>query len=240
MAITIEQMKDHKFQKLLDLAIQVDNSFNGETKGNKIIDDCEMSVFLAQVETNGLGNEYEEFLKINKQTSNTEEVVDSTNKKEKEKFNVDEAYTKVTQLEKNVKAAKTKVNNLREKLKELENTPNYKEKYQEKGRKIGSWILGGGCALATVVSTLKACGDAEGALTLLIGAPTSYGAAFVGALIGLGIGTAVYKMSKSDDEEKAYNDNRNNQIEKVRKDLKDAKIQLRNCELELQDFNDNM
>ena len=121
MAITIQQMKDPKFQKLRDVAIQVDNSFNGKTKGNNIIDDCEMSVFLAQVKANGLGNEYKEFLKINKQTSNTVEVVDSTNKKEK--FNVDAACTKVIQLENNVKAAKKKVNYLRKKLKELENTP---------------------------------------------------------------------------------------------------------------------
>lgn len=229
MAITIKQMKDPKFQKLRDLAIQVDNSFNGKTKGNKIIDDCEMSVFEAQVEANGLGNEYKEFLK---QTSNTAEVVDSTDKKEK--FNVDEAYTKLTRLEKNVQAAKAKVNNLREKLKELENTPNDRQKYQKTGGNIGA-VTGGVAGFALTVATF---GGAPA--VVMAGLCFGVATACLGGDIGIKIGDAVYDMFKSDDEEKAYNDKLKNQIEKVMKDLKDAEQQLKKSELELQHFNNNI
>ena len=237
MSFTIASIQN---SKLRALATTVDSTFNGKTKGNKVIDDCEIPVFAAQAKAKGLGNEYQEFLKINKQPTKTE-AADSTNKATTEdKFDIEEAYTKLTGLEKQVQTAKTKVNNLRKKLAELEKLPSYKEKYQGTGTNIGKWTLGGICGLATMGIVLAADDAFLAMIAVLGGTLVSGGAALIGGAIGLGVGTAVYYMSKSDKEEKAYNDNIKNQIEKVKKDLKAAELQLQKYELALQHFNNNI
>ena len=55
MSFTIASIQN---SKLRTLATTVDSTFNGKTKNNKIIDDCEIPIFEAQVKAKGLGNEY--------------------------------------------------------------------------------------------------------------------------------------------------------------------------------------
>ena len=54
MGIHISQIKN---QNLKELASLVDNSFNGKTRGNGMIDDCELSVFIDKAKKFGMGAE---------------------------------------------------------------------------------------------------------------------------------------------------------------------------------------
>ena len=54
MGIKISQIKN---QNLKELATLVDNSFNGKTRSNGVIDDCEVSVFIDKAKKFGMGAE---------------------------------------------------------------------------------------------------------------------------------------------------------------------------------------
>lgn len=55
-----------KNQKLRELATLVDNSFDGKTRGNGMIDNCELSVFIDKVKTAGMESECSELLCFSK------------------------------------------------------------------------------------------------------------------------------------------------------------------------------
>ena len=63
MEINISQIKN---QKLRELATLVDNSFNGKTRGNGMIDNCELSVFIDKAKTAGMESECSELLGFSK------------------------------------------------------------------------------------------------------------------------------------------------------------------------------
>ena len=63
MEINISQIKN---QKLRELATFVDNSFNGKTRGNGMIDNCEQSVFIDKAKTAGMESECLELLGFSK------------------------------------------------------------------------------------------------------------------------------------------------------------------------------
>lgn len=65
MGINISQIKN---QNLKELASLVDNSFNGKTRGNRMIDDCELSVFIDKAKTAGMESDCSEILGLSKTT----------------------------------------------------------------------------------------------------------------------------------------------------------------------------
>ena len=213
MGITIAQIQD---AKLRELAAKVDGSFEGETKGNKVLDDCEMGIFTSQVKAAGLDAEYEEFLKIHKQTPATGK-----------EFDVSTAAAKKTRLEANVQKAEKKVADLREKLAEIENRPESakKEKYKNIGGGTGFGI---GAVLGTIASIgMETCIPA----VILSGA---------GVLVGIGIGLGVYYLTRSKDEEKAYSENNKKEYAQTQAALKAAELELQQSKLELQHFMNNL
>ena len=217
MGITIAQIQD---AKLRELAAKVDGSFEGETKGNKVLDDCEMGIFTSQVKAAGLDAEYEEFLKIHKQTPATGK-----------EFDVSTAAAKKTRLEANVQKAEKKVADLREKLAEIENRPESAKK--EKCKKIGGGTgFGVGAVLGLIPAITTDCG--------LLGAMAVAGLGLTGALIGMGIGLGVYYLTRSKDEEKAYSENNKNEYAQTQAALKAAELELQQSKVELQHFMNNL
>ena len=234
MSFTIASIQNSKLRALATL---VDTSFDGKTKGNKIIDDCEIPIFAEQAKVMGLDKEYENLFQMKKELTNAAEVADSVNQaKNKNEFDVGKVNTEESRLEKKVETTKTKVNNLRKTLADAEKKQSYKQNYQETGKGIGMLTAGGACGLATVALGFIADDAFAGMIALLGGTLVSVGAALLGGAIGLGIRTAAYYMFKSDDKEKTYNDNINKAKEKIKKDLQAAEIELKKYELELQDF----
>lgn len=65
MGINISQIKN---QNLKELATLVDNSFNGKTRGNGVIDDCEVSVFIDKAKKFAMESECTEILGLSKTT----------------------------------------------------------------------------------------------------------------------------------------------------------------------------
>lgn len=217
MGITIAQIQD---AKLRELAAKVDGSFEGETKGNKILDDCEMGIFASQVKSAGLEAEYEEFLKIHKQTQAAGK-----------EFDVNMAATEQTRLEANIQKAEKKVANLREKLAEIENRPESAKK--EKCKKIGGGIGAGiGTALGLTSFLIAEAGFLPAFAVITLGG--------AGALIGAGVGLGVYYLTRSKDKEKAYSENNKNEYAQTQAALKAAEQELQQSKLELQHFMNNL
>ena len=69
MGINISEIKN---QNLKELATLVDNSYDGKTRGNGMIDDCELSVFIDKAKTFGMETECSEILglTVTKQNNN--------------------------------------------------------------------------------------------------------------------------------------------------------------------------
>ena len=67
MGINISQIKN---QNLKELASLVDNSFDGKTRGNGMIDDCELSVFIDKAKKSEMGAECAEMLGLSNTTQN--------------------------------------------------------------------------------------------------------------------------------------------------------------------------
>ncbi len=210
MGITIAQIQD---ANLRELAAKVDGSFEGETKGNKVLDDCEMGIFTSQVKAAGLDSEYEEFLKIHKQTQAAGKVSDANT-----------VAAEKTRLEANVQKAKAKVKSLRTKLLEIKSRP--------KSKKLACSNMGGAIGFVTggAIGLIASAGEV-GAM-LLLGIP--------GMLVGAGIGLGVYYLTRSKNEEKAYIENNENEYIYTQAKLKEAEQELQQSIVELQDFMNNL
>lgn len=104
MGINISEIKN---QNLKELATLVDNSYDGKTRGNGMIDDCELSVFIDKAKTFGMQKECSEILglavttnKSNTQNVKTEQEVASSKKTvEKSEVNLVELKEKIAQKE---------------------------------------------------------------------------------------------------------------------------------------------
>lgn len=104
MGINISEIKN---QNLKELATLVDNSYDGKTRGNGMIDDCELSVFIDKAKTFGMETECSEILglavttnKSNTQNVKTEpEVASSKKTVEKSEVNMVELKEKINQKE---------------------------------------------------------------------------------------------------------------------------------------------
>lgn len=102
MGINISEIKN---QNLKELATLVDNSYDGKTRGNGMIDDCELSVFIDKAKTFGMETECSEMLGLAVTTnkSNTQnvkaepEVASSKKTVEKSEVNLVELKEKIAQ-----------------------------------------------------------------------------------------------------------------------------------------------
>ena len=215
MGITIAQIQD---AKLRELAAKVDGSFEGETKGNKVLDDCEMGIFTSQVKAAGLDAEYEEFLKIHKQTPAAGK-----------EFDVNMAATEQTRLEANIQKAEAKVANLREKLAEIENRPTAKRNdYSAKGGIIGGLTSG------TVFGGLLALGSRHNRISKFFCGGMLSG--LVGGVCGGLIGMGIYYLTRS----KKESENNKNEYAQTQAALKAAEQELQQSKVELQHFMNNL
>ena len=215
MGITIAQIQD---AKLRELAAKVDGSFEGETKGNKVLDDCEMGIFTSQVKAAGLDAEYEEFLKIHKQTPAAGK-----------EFDVSTAAAEKTRLEANVQKAEAKVANLREKLAEIENRPTAKRNdYRAKGGIIGGLTSG------TVFGGLLALGSRHNRISKFFCGGMLSG--LVGGVCGGLIGMGIYYLTRS----KKESESNKNEYAQTQAALKAAEQELQQSKVELQYFMNNL
>lgn len=215
MGITIAQIQD---AKLRELAAKVDDSFEGETKGNKILDDCEMGIFASQVKSAGLEAEYEEFLKIHKQTQAAGK-----------EFDANMAAAEKTRLEANVQKAEAKVANLREKLAEIENRPTAKRNdYRANGTIYGALSSG------TVFGGLLALGSRHNRISKFFCGGMLSG--LVGGVCGGLIGMGIYYLTRS----KKESENNKNEYAQTQAALKAAEQELQQSKVELQHFMNNL
>ena len=104
MGINISEIKN---QNLKELASLVDNSYDGKTRGNGMIDDCELSVFIDKAKTFGMEAECSEILGFSavKQNNNVQNekaeqaVAGSKKNTEKSEENLVELKEKIAQKE---------------------------------------------------------------------------------------------------------------------------------------------
>ncbi len=215
MGITITQIQD---PKLRELAAKVDESFSGETKSNKVLDDCELSVFAAQAKAAGLETEYDEFLKVQKQTSVNEKV-----------FDVNSTAAEKARLEEKVKTAKEKVDNLREQLEYMEKNPNAKRK-----KYVAKWGLGGFGAIGGVIGIASILGfrhnRISGALSM------GFWGGGAGMLLTSLVGLGVYYLTKHKNDKEEYT----KEYAQTLATLKAAEMELQKSEVELQHFMNNL
>ena len=183
MGINISQIKN---QNLKELASLVDNSFNGKTRGNGMIDDCELSVFIDKAKKFGMESECSEILGLSKTTrkNNSQNVKagqvavknDTTQVKQKA----------VIRTKPSLSVLETKINKKKEEIEQISYKLEFpKASCAQKGALIG--ITGAGVA-ATV--GLLAAGLVGGEIILGVAAATAFigGGAVVGGVAGKIVG----------------------------------------------------
>ena len=183
MGINISQIKN---QNLKELASLVDNSFNGKTRGNGMIDDCELSVFIDKAKKFGMESECSEILGLSKTTrkNNSQNVKagqvavknDTTQVKQKA----------VIRTKPSLSELETKINKKKEEIEQISYKLEFpKASCAQKGALIG--ITGAGVA-ATV--GLLAAGLVGGEIILGVAAATAFigGGAVVGGVAGKIVG----------------------------------------------------
>ena len=186
MGINISEIKN---QNLKELASLVDNSYDGKTRGNGMIDDCELSVFIDKAKTFGMETECSEILglavttnKNNTQNVKAEpEVASSKRTVEKSEVNLVELKEKITQKKSEIALITEKIYGYN-----YSQTGIPKENSYAKGTLKG---LGYGAAAGTLFGALGAFGH-----IFDIGAPSLTECAKFGGKMALAItflGTAL-------------------------------------------------
>lgn len=220
MGINISQIKN---QNLKELASLVDNSFNGKTRGNGMIDDCELSVFIDKAKKFGMESECSEILGLSKTTrkNNSQNVKagqvavknDTTPVKQKA---VIKTKPSLSELE-------TKINKKKEEIEQISYKLEFpKASCAQKGALIG--ITGAGVA-ATV--GLLAAGLVGGEIILGVAAATAFigGGAVVGGVAGKIVGL-ISNESETREKEQA----------ELRKSLNKAEKELQILEKQYSEY----
>lgn len=143
MGINISQIKN---QNLKELASLVDNSFNGKTRGNGMIDDCELSVFIDKAKTSEMESECAEILGLSKTTQKnnvqnvkTEQVAVKKNTTPAKQGSIKKSKPNKLELKEKINKKKEEINQISKKI---------RDKYTS-----NSVIGGAGCgALLGIVS----------------------------------------------------------------------------------------
>ena len=116
MGINILEIKN---QNLKELASLVDNSYDGKTRGNGMIDDCELSVFIDKAKKFGMASECAEILGLSKTTQK-----DNVQNVKAEQIAVEKNTTLVEQgavkkIEPNKLELKEKIHKKKEEIKQI-------------------------------------------------------------------------------------------------------------------------
>lgn len=236
MGINISEIKN---QNLKELASLVDNSYDGKTRGNGMIDDCELSVFIDKAKTFGMETECSEMLGLAVTTnkSNTQNV-----KAEPEVASSKNNVT--TEQPKTVKKSEVNLVELKEKINQKESEIalitekiygyNYsqtgvpKENRYAKGTLKG---LGYGAAAGTLFGALGAFGH-----IFDIGAPSLTECAKVGGkiavaitLLGTALGAIGTHINNSNARKAKENEQKHpelmNKLKEAQQELKDLQKQ---------------
>lgn len=231
MGINISEIKN---QNLKELATLVDNSYDGKTRGNGMIDDCELSVFIDKAKTFGMETECSEILGLAVTTNKN----DAKNIKAEPEVNSSNNNV-TTEQQKTVKKSEINLIELKEKIhqkkteialfseiiygKDYSQTGIPKEKSYTKGALEG---LGFGAAGGTLLGATGAFGH-----RFDIGAPSLTECAKVGgkmfvaiALLGTAIGAMYAHSNNSEAREAKENEQKHpelmNKLKEAQQELK--------------------
>ena len=228
MGINISEIKN---QNLKELASLVDNSYDGKTRGNGMIDDCELSVFIDKAKTFGMENECSEMLGLAVTTnkSNTQnvkaepEVASSKKTVEKSEVNLVELKEKIAQKKSEIALITEKIYGYN-----YSQTGIPKENRYAKGTLKG---LGYGAAAGTLFGALGAFGH-----IFDIGAPSLTECAKVGGkiavaitLLGTALGAIGTHINNSNARKAKENEQKHpelmNKLKEAQQELKDLQKQ---------------
>ena len=223
MGINISQIKN---QNLKELASLVDNSFNGKTRGNGVIDDCEVSVFMDKAKKFGMEAECTEILGLSKTTqkNNVQNVKAEQVAVKKNATTVKQGSIKKSKP--NKLELKEKINKKKEEIKQI--SKKIKDKYTSNSVIGGA---GSGVLLGSISGGIV--GAAVGAGSLVTLACMATPAVILGS-IGAGLAYLITRVHTGDevvgtDELRRY-DGTANQLKYNRK----LAEELRKAEQELQ------
>lgn len=228
MGINISEIKN---QNLKELASLVDNSYDGKTRGNGMIDDCELSVFTDKAKTFGMDAECSEMLGLAVTTnkSNTQnvkaepEVASSKKTVEKSEVNLVELKEKIAQKKSEIALITEKIYGYN-----YSQTGIPKENSYAKGTLKG---LGYGAAAGTLFGALGAFGH-----IFDIGAPSLTECAKVGGkiavaitLLGTALGAIGTHINNSNARKATENEQKHpelmNKLKEAQQELKDLQKQ---------------
>lgn len=228
MGINISEIKN---QNLKELASLVDNSYDGKTRGNGMIDDCELSVFIDKAKTFGMETECSEMLGLAVTTnkSNTQnvkaepEVASSKKTVEKSEVNLVELKEKIAQKKSEIALITEKIYGYN-----YSQTGIPKENRYAKGTLKG---LGYGAAAGTLFGALGAFGH-----IFDIGAPSLTECAKVGGkiavaitLLGTALGAIGTHINNSNARKAKENEQKHpelmNKLKEAQQELKDLQKQ---------------
>ena len=228
MGINISEIKN---QNLKELASLVDNSYDGKTRGNGMIDDCELSVFIDKAKTLGMETECSEMLGLAVTTnkSNTQnvkaepEVASSKKTVEKSEVNLVELKEKIAQKKSEIALITEKIYGYN-----YSQTGIPKENSYAKGTLKG---LGYGATAGTFFGALGAFGH-----IFDIGAPSLTECAKVGGkitvaitLLGTALGAIGTHINNSNARKATENEQKHpelmNKLKEAQQELKDLQKQ---------------
>lgn len=162
MGINISEIKN---QNLKELATLVDNSYDGKTRGNGMIDDCELSVFIDKAKTFGMDAECSEILGLAVTTnkSNTQnvkaepEVASSKNNVTTEQpKTVEKSEVNLVELKEKIAQKESEIALITEKIYGMDYSQTGVPKAEHSGRAIIHG-LGSGAVVGVAGAFLTAC-----------------------------------------------------------------------------------
>ena len=184
MGINISQIKN---QNLKELANLVDNSFNDKTRGNGVIDDCELSVFIDKAKKFGMESECAEILGLSKTTQNNnvqnvkaEQVAVKKNATTVKQGTVKKSKPNKLELQKKINKKKEEIKQITKKINDTNTSTNTKA-----GAALGGVIgfgLGGLAAMIAAPAVPFLGALAIMATPAAVGAAVGTGVAYLGSM----------------------------------------------------------
>ena len=228
MGISIAEIKN---QNLKELASLVDNSYDGKTRGNGMIDDCELSVFIDKAKTFGMEKECSEILGLSVTTNKNDaknvkaepEVANSKKTVAKSEVNLVELKEKIAQKESEIALITEKIYGI-----DYSKTGIPKENSYAKETLKG---LGYGAAAGTLFGAAVAFGSLfEFNAPSLTECAKSGGKAFAAiALLGTALGAICTHINNSDARKATENEKKHpelmNKLQEAKQELKDLQKQ---------------
>lgn len=150
MGINISEIKN---QNLKELATLVDNSYDGKTRGNGMIDDCELSVFIDKAKTFGMDAECSEILGLSVTTNKNDAKNNVTTEQPKA---VKKTEVNMVELKEKINQKESEIALITEKIYGMDYSQTGVPKEEHSGRAIIHG-LGSGAVVGVAGAFLTAC-----------------------------------------------------------------------------------